>query len=85
LGNSKQASYMKNIIRFSGVGVVAALLLIITGCTTAGPFVTNISSDGKGDIIVEKDTVEVNGLTGTVSSGNHHTQEVIRVVAAPAQ
>ena len=39
--------------------------LVISGCctTTAGPFVTNISSDGKGGLNVEKAKVKFNCLT----------------------
>jgi len=39
---------------------IYSLMLIATvavGCTTAGPFVTNISSDGQGNLIIEKQKV----------------------------
>jgi len=72
---------MKNMLLLIYAGVPLAGTL--TGCTTeAGPFVTNIYSDGKGDIVVEKHTVVVNGFTGTVSEGGIAKQEVIRVVPA---
>lgn len=77
---------MKTSTQITAAAFIAFLTVAITGCTTqAGPFVTNISSDGKGNIMVEKNTVIVNGFTGTVSSGDHPTQEVIKVVPAPAQ
>lgn len=77
---------MKKISRYVCVGTFTLLTITITGCTTtAGPFVTNISSDGKGNIMVEKNTVTVNGFTGTVNSGDHPTQEVIKVVSTPTQ
>ena len=77
---------MKKISRYTAAGILAILTITLTGCTTtAGPFVTNISSDGKGNIMVEKNTVTVNGFTGTVNSGDHPTQEVIKVVSTPAQ
>lgn len=41
---------------------------IVTGCTTAGPFVTNISSDGQGNLIIEKSLVKMNAFMGTVSN-----------------
>ena len=39
-----------------------------TGCSTAGPFVTSISSDGNGGLIVEKSLVEFNYFMGTISN-----------------
>lgn len=72
---------MKRIIRIAGLALAAAVAVTVAGCTTeAGPFVTNISSDGKGNILVQKNTVLVNGFTGTVSTGQRETQEVIRVL-----
>ena len=77
---------MNKIIRIAGIALTAAVAITVAGCTTeAGPFVTNISSDGKGNILVQKNTVLVNGFTGTVSSGQNPTQEVIRVVPEPQQ
>jgi len=49
----------------------AALLLVVillAGCSTAGPFVSGISSDGKGGLIIQKGYVEMNGFTGTISN-----------------
>lgn len=66
--------------------LAAAVAVTVAGCTTeAGPFVTNVSSDGKGNILVQKNTVLVNGFTGTVSTGSNPTQEIIRVVPEPQQ
>jgi len=62
-----------------GCGLLATGLMV-GGCTTAGPFVTNISSDGKGNLIVEKNTVHLNAFMGTVSSGDHPTTQTIQVV-----
>lgn len=47
-----------------------ALLAIIglTGCTTAGPFITGISSDGRGGLIIQKSFVEYNGFMGTIGN-----------------
>ncbi|MAF65844.1 MAG: hypothetical protein CMJ84_09335 [Planctomycetes bacterium] len=50
---------------------LAMLALLTAGCTTAGPFVTSISSDGRGGVIVEKSMVKYNSFMGTVS--NEHT------------
>ena len=76
---------MKTNIQIAWTGIMAVAVVTLTGCTTAGPFVTSISSDGKGGIIVEKNTVHCNGFTGTVSSGENPTTEVIRVLPEPQQ
>lgn len=47
---------------------VAILALFACSCSTAGPFVTNISSDGKGNLVIEKSMVQMNAFTGTVSN-----------------
>ncbi len=47
------------------------LVLLAGACTSAGPFVTSISSDGQGGLVVEKSMVKFNSFTGTVS--NHTT------------
>lgn len=54
----------------------AATLLFAAGCTTAGPFVTSISSDGRGNLIVEKCMVKLNGFTGTVSNESPSTTTI---------
>lgn len=71
---------------------IAAFALLATGCTTAGPFVTSISSDGRGGLIVEKSMVKYNSFMGTVSNENTTTttiklvdrEALERAVAAPA-
>ncbi len=71
---------------------IVALALLTTGCTTAGPFVTSISSDGRGGLIVEKSMVKYNSFMGTVSNENTTTttiklvdrEALERAVAAPA-
>jgi len=55
---------------------IAALALLTTGCTTAGPFVTSISSDGRGGLIVEKSMVKYNSFMGTVSNENTTTTSI---------
>lgn len=76
---------MKMSRKISGAGFMAAALATLAGCSTAGPFVTSISSDGKGDIIVEKSYVHCNGFTGVISTGENPTTEVVRVLPEPAQ
>lgn len=54
---------MKKIFAF-------AALLLAAGCTNAGPFVTNISSDGDRGLIIEKCQLHMNAFMGTVSNEN---------------
>ncbi|NRA94152.1 MAG: hypothetical protein HRU26_15990 [Psychroserpens sp.] len=42
--------------------------LFLFSCTSAGPFVTNISSDGSGNLVIEKSMVKFNAFMGTVSN-----------------
>jgi type IV secretion system protein VirB7 len=74
---------MKKITPIAMAGITAVAIGALAGCSTAGPFVTSISSDGKGDLIVEKNTVHVNGFTGIVSTGENPTTEVIKVLPEP--
>jgi len=56
---------------------IAVLLLVsLAGCTTAGPYVTNISSDGNNGLNIEKCAVQFNSFTGTVSNTNCTSQAV---------
>ncbi len=60
------------------IGLIV-LGVALSGCTSAGPFVTSISSDGRGGIIIEKDTVYLNGFTGTISNGGRPTTQNIKL------
>jgi len=53
---------LRNSAKF--VIIVFLFLLVLSGCSTAGPFVTNISSDGKGGLNIEKARVTQNFWTG---------------------
>ena len=57
--------------------LIAAAVILLQGCTTAGPYVSNISSDGNMGLSVEKCAVQFNAFTGTVSTSectSHHIQ-----------
>ena len=43
---------------------------LLNGCTTAGPYVTNISSDGAYGLNIEKCKVEFNAFMGVVNTGD---------------
>ena len=40
--------------KFGLLVIVFIILVVLIGCTTAGPFVTDVYSDGKGGLIVKK-------------------------------
>ena len=42
--------------------------LLLSACTTAGPFVTNISQNKDGTLVVEKCLVEHNAFTGAIAT-----------------
>ena len=52
------------------VKVASAIVLIgVAGCTSrAGPFVTNVSSDGRGNLVIEKCMVELQRQISTVQN-----------------
>lgn len=50
--------------------VTFAMALLLSGCSTAGPFVTNISSDGAGGLTIEKCMVHLNAFMGVVSNSD---------------
>ena len=61
------------------IGTITVTLL--TGCASdmyiskAGPVVTNVSMDGNGNLIVEKNTIHYNQMNGRISlEGNPTTQ-----------
>ncbi len=60
----------KKVLCIMFPGIIAVLFLVV-GCTTiqkAGPFVTNISSDGSGGVIVEKCYLSITTQTGPGSN-----------------
>ena len=74
---------MKKLKHIATIGTVATLMALASGCTTAGPFVTGISSDGKGGLIVEKNIVHLNSFTGVITLGDTPTTQTIQVAPAP--
>ncbi|MAY12009.1 MAG: hypothetical protein CL549_16240 [Alcanivorax sp.] len=51
-------------------------IAVLGGCTTAGPYITNISSDGNGGLNVEKCAAHFNGWTGTISHTDCTSQHI---------
>lgn len=56
--------------------LLLALLASLSGCSSAGPFVTNIISVGDNKLEIEKCRVELNGLTSQVSNQDCTTHTV---------
>ena len=52
------------------------VIVVLSACTNAGPFVTNISSDGNNGLILEKCQVHMNAFMGTVSNDNCTTTNI---------
>ena len=48
---------------------ILSVLFLLSACTTAGPFVTNISQNKDGTLTVEKCLIEYSGF-GTLSNKN---------------
>ena len=63
-------------LRKTLLGIGCVLSLAVAGCSTAGPFVTNISSDGNGGLVIEKTYVQYNGFTGTVSNKDQSSTNI---------
>ena len=56
--------------------IVIVSVLLLQACTTAGPFVSNLSSDGNGGLNIEKCSVKMNAFMGTVSNANCSSQHI---------
>jgi type IV secretion system protein VirB7 len=55
---------------------VLALVAVLAGCSTAGPYITSISSDGRNGLNIEKCSVQMNAFMGTVSNTDCTTQNL---------
>ena len=53
-----------------------AILVGVTGCSYTQPYVTNISSVGKNEILVEKYKIQMNQLTAKISDSSCNTSYV---------
>lgn len=48
--------------------IVIGMMVLLTGCSSAGPFVTSISNDGRGGLTVEKCMAHFNAFLGVVNN-----------------
>ena len=56
--------------------LITAIAISVTACSSAGPYVTNISSDGNNGLNIEKCMVHFNSFTGNVSIGACTSQSI---------
>lgn len=56
--------------------VLVSIVFVFSACTSAGPFVMSISSDGDSGLIMEKCNVKLNAFMGTVSNHNCTTTQL---------
>lgn len=72
---------MKNVLMMS---LILSALAMTGCCSKAGPFVTNISSDGRGGLVVEKCMVRLDRTINTVESSDC-TNTSIMLSSIPAK
>lgn len=56
--------------------IILSAVLALCGCTTAGPYVTNISSNGGNGLNIEKCSVQFNAFMGVVSNSDCSVQHI---------
>jgi type IV secretion system protein VirB7 len=64
--------------------VLIVVMGLSSACSTAGPFVTSVSSDGNGGLVVDKCYVQMNGFTGTIHNRNCSSSKIQITQAKPA-
>ena len=57
---------------------VLLLALTVAGCSSAGPFVTDIAYDGEGNLLVTKNMIVLDAFMGTISNGENPQTIVIK-------
>jgi len=55
------------------------MFVSVQGCTNAGPFVTDISSDGNGGLVITKSTVVLDPFLGVIRDGDKSIVYTIKV------
>ena len=58
--------------------LLAVFALTISGCTTAGPFVTNVAYDGNGDLVITKNTIKLDAFLGVISMGDNEQTTILK-------
>lgn len=62
--------------RILALVVLLFVAVFMIGCSTAGPFVTNISPDGEGNLVVERSKVQFNSFTGTITNTEYSEKKI---------
>jgi len=53
-------------------------LIGLAGCSSAGPFVTDIGYDGEGNLVVTKNMIVLSNFSGTIGNGDNPQTIVIK-------
>ncbi len=61
---------------------LAIVAVMMAGCTSAGPFVTDVGYDGLGNLVVTKNTIVYDGFFGVLKNGD--TPQTYVLAAPPA-
>ncbi len=69
---------MKSRIRNISLACLLVAAVFIAGCTSAGPYVTNVGYDGEGNLIITKNTVKLNWFFGTIHNGENEHSIVVK-------
>jgi type IV secretion system protein VirB7 len=62
--------------RVSSYFLLLMQLMSLSSCSSAGPFITNITSAGDNKLEIEKCRIELNGLTSQISNQDCTTYTV---------
>lgn len=65
--------------------ILILFILSLSACSTAGPYVTNISSDGANGLNIERCKVEFNHFIGYISTGDCSTSTLKLTTPTPVQ
>jgi len=57
---------------------ILLLALTVAGCSSAGPFVTDVAYDGEGNLLVTKNMIVLDGFNWTISNGQNPQTIVIK-------
>lgn len=61
------------------LAVLLTGMVMFQGCTSAGPFVTDISADGDGGLVITKNTAVLDPFLGVIKDGNRPITYTIKL------
>jgi hypothetical protein len=70
------------MMRIVVLAVLALVMVTAMGCSSAGPFVTDVGYDGQGNLVVTKNTIVLDAFFGVVKNGDNPQTYVL---AAPPE